>query len=104
MPIEPIGQARAPVEAQVFVDGQRLYVAEAASAEIASAGVMGRMHALPVILRSEHEDAQGAADPVVDPVGAKEGAVPTIMLDREESVHEPRFWPREAANAGGHDG
>ena len=50
---------------------------------------MGRVRALPVIVRGEREDAQGASDPVIDHAGAKEGAVTAIMLDHEEPDQEP---------------
>ena len=89
MAIEPIGEALAPVEAQVFVDGQRLDVAHASPAEIAGRRMMGRVRALPVIVRGQREDAEGASDPVIDRAGAKKAPCPQSCWIMKSRTRNP---------------
>ncbi len=90
MAIEPIAEALAPAQSQVFSHRQRFDVAQAATVEIAGGGVMGRVGALPIIIGRQGDDAEHASDPVVDRAMAEEGAVAAIVLDEKQPHQKSR--------------
>ena len=53
------------------------------------AGVMRGVRTLPVVIGRQRQDAERAADPIVHRAGAKEGAVPAIVLDHEQPHQKP---------------
>ncbi len=69
MPVQPVAEPTSPAEGEVFAHSQRVNVADAAMVEIARGGVMAGVHPLPVIVRRHRQDAECAADPVVDSRG-----------------------------------
>ena len=49
----------------------------------------------PIIRGGQRQDPQNAADPIIAFLVAKEGAMPAIMLDKEEPEQEGPRWDRQ---------
>ena len=87
--IEPVADPAPERPRVIFGNGEGDDIADAARIEIAARGVVDRVGAPPAIVGGESQDADGAADPVIDLPYAEEGAVAAIVLDHEEPQQEP---------------
>ncbi len=72
-------------ERLVFGDRERVHVPDAATTQIASAGMVERMGALPETVRGEGEDGEHPPDRIVQPLVGKERAVAAIVLEGEQA-------------------
>jgi len=88
MAVETVAQPAPHRTRAIFLDGQGVDVAEAPPVQISGAGVVGRMHAAPDFVGCQRQNAGDAADPVVGQAMAEKGAMPAIVLDREQPQHE----------------
>ena len=88
MAIQAIAQPPPERARAVFLDGQRVDVADAAAVEIAGAGVMHGVGAAPHVIGRQRQHAGDAAEPVVGQPVAEEGAVAAIVLDQEQPHQE----------------
>src|SRR5205807_575973 len=85
--IKAIAEPLPGTEAQVFLDGQGVDIAVAASIEIARSRVMNGMQLAPAVVRGESKDAATDAQDIVDLFGLEVRAVAAIMLN-DEHAHE----------------
>jgi hypothetical protein len=88
MTVQPVFQAAPARQRQIFFHRQRIDVADAAAFEIAGAGMMNGMAAAPEIVGRAGQDAERAADPVIDRFVAEERAVAAIVLNHEQPHQE----------------
>ena len=63
MAIQSIAEATPPALRQIFLYGECVDVADAATLQIAGAGVMRGMHVLPVVIGRQGDDAEARARP-----------------------------------------
>jgi hypothetical protein len=88
MPVQTIGQPAPGRPGPILVHSQRVDVANAAAVEIARGGVVSGVSLPPEVVRRQCQHTEHPADPVVCKTLTKEGAMPAIVLDHEQSQQE----------------
>ena len=91
VPVQAIAQPAPDRAARRYSShGQRVDVADAATVEIAGAGVVHGVGTPPEIIGRQRQHADDAADPVVCSALAEKGAVAAIVLDHEQPHQKSR--------------
>src|ERR1700751_306709 len=90
MPVQTIEDPSPSRPRGKLAHGQCVNVAGAPMIEITRTRVMARMVASPVIVRSEGNNADGSADPIVRKTAVEERPVAAVMLDHKETNEQPR--------------
>ncbi len=95
VPEQPVGQPATARQLEVFGHRQGLDIANASPVEISGGRVMDGMGAAPVVVWRQGDHGDGSADPIVEHLAGREGAVSAIVLDDEQADQEPGGRDRE---------
>src|SRR6185295_10262999 len=87
--VETIAKPPPAPEALIFAYRHRRHIADTPMGEVAHAGVMHGMGALPMIVRRQREDADDPPDPIIGRAATEEGPMAAVMLDHEEADEKP---------------